>query len=168
MRIIKAGFRKECCRLLAAAVLVLPAAAQDLPRRLNFSGFGTLGLAGTDTHAVGFHRDNGQSSLTAAIFMGRQRRLPNGALALPVEQIQPGPDRVRFYQELVNLPLSQVRAYWATLYFSGKAQPPRQTESPEETLQVVAANKGAIGFVEASRVDRRVRGILLLGEGAAP
>jgi len=154
MRIIKAGFRKECCRLLAAAVLVLPAAAQDLPRRLNFSGFGTLGLAGTDTHAVGFHRDNGQSSLAAAIFMGRQRRLANGALALPVEQIQPGPDRVR--------------AYWATLYFSGKAQPPRQTESPEETLQVVAANKGAIGFVEASRVDRRVRGILLLGEGAAP
>jgi len=67
MQIIKAGFRKECCRLLAAAVLVLPADAQDLPRRLNFSGFGTLGLAGTDTHAVGFHRDNGQSSLAAAI-----------------------------------------------------------------------------------------------------
>ena len=29
----------------------------------------------------------------------------------------------------------------------------------EETLQVVASNRGAIGFVEASKVDKRVRGV---------
>jgi hypothetical protein len=93
------------------------------------------------------------------IFMGRQKRLPCGLLALPVEE---NTARARFYQLLVNLPLPQVRAYWARLYFSGQAQPPRQTDSPEETLEVVSANKSAIGFVEASRVDRRVRAVLLL------
>jgi len=55
-----------------------------------------------------------------------------------------------------------VRAHWARLYFSGQAQPPRQTDSAEETLQVVAANKGAIGFIEASQLDGRVRGVLML------
>lgn len=70
--------------------------------------------------------------------------------------------RVRFYDLLVNLPLPQIRAYWARLYFSGKAQPPRQTDSTEETIRVVAANKGAIGFIEQSKLDPRVRGVLIL------
>ncbi len=93
------------------------------------------------------------------IFMGRQKRLPCGLLALPVEE---NTAKARFYALLVNLPLPQVRAYWARLYFSGQAQPPRQTDDSEETLEVVAANKSAIGFVEASKVDRRVRAVLLL------
>jgi len=108
----------------------------------------------------------GVTQLTRAevtdLFMGRQKRLPSGLLALPVEQVEPAATRTRFYQQLVNLPQPQVRAYWARLYFSGQAQPPRQTESAEETLQVVAANRGAIGFIEASRLDRRVRGVLRL------
>jgi len=131
-----------------------------------------LGARAEDSLVVIVNPGSGITRLTreeaAAIFMGRQRRLPNGALALPVEQVEPTGTRVRFYQELVNLPLSQVRAYWATLYFSGKAQPPRQTEGAEETLQVVAANKGAIGFVEASRLDHRVRGVLHLSDKAEP
>jgi len=118
------------------------------------------------------HPDSGLAQLTKAqatdIFMGRQRRLPNGQLALPVEQVAPGETRSEFYKQLVNLALPQVRAYWATLYFSGKAQPPRQTESPEETLEVVAANRGAIGFVEESKVDHRVRVVLRLDGKSLP
>ena len=96
------------------------------------------------------------------IFMGRQKHLPCGLVALPVEQVEPSASRIRYYQALVNLPLPQVRACWARLYFSGQAQPPRQTASDEETLQVVGANKGAIGFIEAGHLDSRVRGVLQL------
>jgi ABC-type phosphate transport system substrate-binding protein len=116
--------------------------------------------------AVIVNPDCGVSQLSreevVEIYMGRQKRLPTGLLALPVEQVSPLETRARFYQTLVNLPLPQVRAYWARLYFSGQAQPPRQTGSDEETLEVVAANKGAIGFVDASKVDRRVRAVLQL------
>jgi ABC-type phosphate transport system substrate-binding protein len=96
------------------------------------------------------------------IFMGRTRFLRPGLVALPVEQAAPESSRARFYDLLVNLPLAEVRTYWAHLYFSGQAQPPRQTASEEETLEVVAANKGAIGFVDSDKVDQRVKGVLVL------
>jgi hypothetical protein len=111
--------------------------------------------------------DSGVTRLTrdqaANIFMGRQKRLPSGLVALPVEQRVPPEVRLRFYQYLVHLPIAQVRAYWAQLYFSGQAQPPLLTESTEETLEAVRANRGAIGFVEKDHVDRRVRAVLELG-----
>ena len=102
------------------------------------------------------------------IFMGRQKRLPSGLVALPVEGLVPAETRLRFYQELVHLPMPEVRADWARMYFSGQVQPPRQTQSGQETLEVVAANKGAIGFLEMDKADRRVRVVLELGEQEAP
>jgi ABC-type phosphate transport system substrate-binding protein len=111
--------------------------------------------------------DSGVTSLSReqaeSIFMGRQKRLPSGLLAVPVEQLIPPEARVRFYQYLVHRSVNQVRAYWARLYFSGEAQPPRQTRNSEETLAVIAANRGAIGFVEKGQADRRVRAVLELG-----
>jgi hypothetical protein len=95
--------------------------------------------------------------------MGRQKRLPSGFVALPVEQLEPSQIRLRFYQFLVHLPLQEVRAYWARMYFSGQAQPPRQTESDAETIEVILANKGAIGFLEKSKLDKRLRVVLELG-----
>lgn len=91
------------------------------------------------------------------IFMGRQKRLPSGIVALPVEQAQPAKIRARFYQRLVNKDLAEINAYWARLFFSGQAQPPRQADSGEEILELVALNKGAIGVVDGALVDRRVR-----------
>ncbi|BDU73216.1 hypothetical protein [Mesoterricola silvestris] len=129
-------------------------------------------LRGQEPLAVIVNPESGVSRLSRTeatnLFMGRTRRLPSGLVALPVEQIHPEGPRARFYEILANLPLPQVRAFWARLYFSGQAQPPRQTLSAEETLQVVAMNRGAIGFVERSRVDRRVRTVLLLSERAEP
>jgi ABC-type phosphate transport system substrate-binding protein len=100
------------------------------------------------------------------IFMGRTRFLRPGLVALPVEQTSPESSRARFYELLVNLPLAEVRTYWARLYFSGQAQPPRQTANEEETLDVVAANVGAIGFVDPGKVDPRVKGVLVLEKPA--
>lgn len=101
------------------------------------------------------------------IFLGRAKYLRRGLVALPVEQVSPAASRTRFYEILANLPLPQVRSYWARLYFTGQAQPPRQTESDEETLQVVAQNRGAIGFIPADKVDGRVRVALTL-QGSGP
>jgi ABC-type phosphate transport system substrate-binding protein len=96
------------------------------------------------------------------LFMGNSRYLRPGLVALPVEQVSPAQARERFYKVLVNLPVAQVQVYWARLYFSGMAQPPRQTDSEEETLEVVAQNRGAIGFVDEASVDARVKPVLVL------
>jgi ABC-type phosphate transport system substrate-binding protein len=111
--------------------------------------------------------ESGVTQLTRAqvtdLFMGRQKRLGPGLVALPMEQMVPA-TRSRFYLLLVNLPVPQIRAYWARLYFSGQAQPPRQAETAEELIQMVAANRGAIGFIEASKLDKRVKGVLRLDD----
>ena len=97
------------------------------------------------------------------LFMGRQKRLPSGIVALPVEQALPVATRARFYQLLVQKDLPDINAYWARLFFSGQAQPPRQVESAQEVLELVAGNRGAIGVVDGALVDRRVRVVLDLG-----
>ena len=75
---------------------------------------------------------------------------------MPVEQAQPPALRARFYQLLVGKDLPDISAYWARLLYSGQAQPP-QALTADEVLEVVSENKGAIGVLDAARVDRRVR-----------
>ena len=117
--------------------------------------------------AIIVHPESGVSQLSREevtnIFMGRQKRMGSGLTPLPVEQVQPQETWKRFYRLLVNKDLAEINAYWARLYFSGQAQPPHRAQSAKDVLDMVAANKGAIGFVEKSNVDRRVKVILILG-----
>lgn len=96
------------------------------------------------------------------LFMGLQKRLASGLVALPVEPVGDEGIRSRFYQLLVNASLPQIRSYWARMYFSGQAQPPRQAKNAEEVIEVVLVNRGAVGFVELGKLDHRVRGVLVL------
>lgn len=145
--------RRWLCSLLAVLCLAVQARSAE------------------DPFVIIVHPDSGISRLSRReaeeIFMGRQKRLPSGLVALPLEQLLPPEVRLRFYQYLVHLPIQEVRAYFARMYFSGQAQPPHQTQSAEETIELVLANKGAIGFVLKSKLDKRVRAVLELG-GEAP
>jgi hypothetical protein len=118
------------------------------------------------------HPDSGITHLSreevARIFMGSQKRFASGLVALPVEPVAPEAIRERFYQLLVNLPLPQVRSYWAQMYFSGQAQPPRQVKDEEEVVEIVSANKGAVGFLEEDKPIRKVRVVLVLGDPVRP
>jgi hypothetical protein len=144
--------RRWLLSLLAVVALAVPGRAED-------------------SFVIIVNPDSGVAHLSRReveeIFMGRTKRLPSGLVALPLEQLVPPAVRLRFYQYLVHLPIQEVRAYFARMYFSGQAQPPHQTQSAEETIELVLANKGAIGFVEKSKLDRRVRAVLELG-GEAP
>ncbi len=94
-----------------------------------------------------------------SIFMGRVKKLPSGITALPIDQTASG-DKASFYQELINKELSEVNSYWARLIFSGQGSPPRQADNAAEVLEIVGSNKGAIGYVSRSAVDKRVKIIL--------
>ncbi len=94
-----------------------------------------------------------------SIFMGRVKKLPSGITALPIDQTASG-DKPKFYEELINKELSEVNSYWARLIFSGQGSPPRQADNAAEVLEIVGGNKGAIGYVPRSAVDKRVKIIL--------
>jgi len=124
-------------------------------------------LAAAEPLVIIVNAESGVTQMTRAevanIFMGRQKRLSSNQVALPVELVESEEERNRFYLLLVNLPLSQVRAHWARLFFSGQAQPPHQAHTVAELLDLVAANRGAVGFVPRSKVTRKVKVVLSLG-----
>jgi len=98
------------------------------------------------------------------IYLGRSRKLPTGAVAVPIDQPVADPLRADFYRGLVNKTLAEINAYWARLYFSGKTKPPEQAKIPAEVIAHVVKVPGGIGYVDRSRVDDRVRIVLSLGQ----
>lgn len=94
------------------------------------------------------------------IFLGRTRVFPGGKFALPVDQ--DSPLRAEFYQRLTGRPIEQINAYWARLMFTGQASPPLQLPNDAAVMETVRENEGAIGYIDPSQVDRRVRVLLLL------
>ncbi len=91
------------------------------------------------------------------VFMGRWRQLPSGIVAQPVDLPVESPERTAFYRQLVNKSPSEIKAYWSRLIFSGSARPPVSPETHEEQMRILASTQGAVGYIERSRVDDRVR-----------
>ncbi|TCJ18043.1 hypothetical protein EZJ19_03825 [Parasulfuritortus cantonensis] len=140
----------RCARLLLLLALLLPAWARadaDLVLVVNAkSGVDRL----TQEEAVN-------------IFMGRYRQLPSGIPAVPIDQPDTQPEKALFYRLLVNKDLAEINAYWARLLFSGRTSPPHQAKSAAEALDLLARQRGAIGYIERSQVDARVKIVLDLG-----
>lgn len=108
---------------------------------------------------------SGVDALTRAqainIFMGRYKKLPSGISALPVDE---NGAKAAFYKTLVGKDLPEIQSYWARLVFSGQGSPPRQMEHADEVVEIVANNKGAIGYIDKKKVDARVRVVLDLSQ----
>ena len=91
------------------------------------------------------------------LFMGRWRQLPSGIQANPIDQANDTPERADFYRQLVNKEPAEIKAYWSRLVFSGGSRPPYTAESREELLRLLNNTPGAIGYIDRSHIDSRVR-----------
>lgn len=91
------------------------------------------------------------------IFLGRYRQFPSGLAALPIDHSANQPLKAQFYRLLVNKDLAEINAYWARLIFSGKVSPPRQAASSAEVVTWLVNTPGAIGYLDRSMVDGRLR-----------
>lgn len=96
------------------------------------------------------------------IFLGSHRELPSGLPARPIDLPANLPEKTQFYRSLVNKDLDQMAAYWSRLVFAGSTLPPVQANTQQDVIQYVAANRGAVGYVERKSVDARVRVVLVL------
>jgi len=104
---------------------------------------------------------SGLSSLTPSqvydIFLGKSAYLPNGALAMPIDQPETSSERRMFYETYTGKSPAQVKAYWSKLIFTGKGQPPREAKGLSALYRFMSRNAGAIGYMDRSEVDNRVR-----------
>jgi hypothetical protein len=98
----------------------------------------------------------------ADVFMARDRHLPTGVMALPLDMGVQSVERREFYSKLLRKSVPEINAYWARLLFSGRATPPQQVPDSSAALRAVAENKGAIAYLDKKDVDSHVEVVLEL------
>ena len=80
----------------------------------------------------------------------------------PVDRPSSEPIKAQFYQKLSGQDLSQVKAMWSRLIFTGKATPPKELPDAAAVKKAVAADPKAIGYIDKSEVDSTVKVLLSL------
>ena len=93
------------------------------------------------------------------IYWRKQLYWPNGKRIKPVNLNTEHPLRAQFSQKVLgSAPKTQID-YWNGLYFNG-ILPPYAVNSEEAVLRYVRQTDGAIGYVNACKVDNRVKTVL--------
>jgi ABC-type phosphate transport system substrate-binding protein len=75
----------------------------------------------------------------------------------PVDLPESSPVRAAFYSKATGKEAAQVKAAWARLVFSGKAQPPKELPDAGAVKKAVAADPKSVGYIEKSAVDASVK-----------
>jgi ABC-type phosphate transport system substrate-binding protein len=91
------------------------------------------------------------------IFLGKTARFPDGAPAVPSDQVEGSPARDEFYAKFANKSAAQLKAHWTKIIFTGRGQPPKSVANNVEVLKLIAANPQAISYIERSAVDSTVK-----------
>ena len=91
------------------------------------------------------------------IFLGKKTLWDSGTRIVPAMPEEESPAGELFLSVTLKKSVSQFRAYWKRLLFSGGGAVPRVFRNSDQLMDFVARQPGAIGVVEASAVDDRVR-----------
>ena len=65
--------------------------------------------------------------------------------------------KAEFYQKVSGHDLSQVKATWSRLIFTGKALPPKELPDAAAIKKAVAADPKTVGYIQKSEVDSSVK-----------
>ena len=113
-----------------------------------------------DTEVVAVIGNSSAQSLTkeqlADLFLGKSQGMKL------VDQPSSAAIKTVFYQKLTGHDLSQVKATWSRLIFTGKAQAPKEVADAEAVKKAVAADPKAVGYVSKAEIDPSVKVLLLL------
>jgi len=116
--------------------------------------------------AVITHPGVGLPSLTkedvARIFMAKSKQFPNEKSAIPINQKPDSPIRAAFEEKILGKSSPQMKAYWSQLVFTGRAVPPAEFASDEETKKAVAKNPAMVGYIDPANVDGSVKVVLFV------
>lgn len=110
--------------------------------------------------AVIVHPSNGNElnkNYISRIFLGKKKVYPDGSELIAISQDESSPVRDEFVQNVVGKSLSQYRAYWAQLVFTGRGKPPKDVGRDDQVKKLVAQNPAVIGYIDAAKVDDSVK-----------
>jgi ABC-type phosphate transport system substrate-binding protein len=97
----------------------------------------------------------------ARIYLGKKTFWDSGSRIAPSLLNEKSPLTEAFLEESVKKTVRQYRAYWKRHLFSGKGTAPKTFSSSRQVANYVADNPGAIGIVDASFEDDRVKVVAL-------
>ena len=92
----------------------------------------------------------------ADIFQGKSQA------ATPLDLPEASPTRADFYKKATGKEPGQIKALWARLAFTGKAQPPKELPDAAAVKKAVAADPKAVGYIDKASVDGSVKTLLTL------
>ncbi|AOE86015.1 phosphate ABC transporter substrate-binding protein [Pseudomonas sp. TCU-HL1] len=92
----------------------------------------------------------------ANIFLGKDTRLKG------IDQAGWNPTKERFYGSVTGKNESQLKSYWSGLVFTGKGQPLRSVADDAAVVALVAEEANAIGYVDRSAVNDKVKVLFTL------
>jgi ABC-type phosphate transport system substrate-binding protein len=96
------------------------------------------------------------------IFLGKAAYFPKGLRAIPIDQDEGSAVRNDFYEKSCGKSSAQMKAHWARMLFTGRAQPPVESGDSEAIKHLVAENPNLIGYIDKKDVDDSVRPVLQL------
>jgi len=97
----------------------------------------------------------------ARIYLGKKTFWDSGARIEPSLLDEDSPLTASFLEENLKKTVRQFRAYWKRHLFSGQGTAPKTFASSKQVADYVTANPGAIGVVDGSYTDDRVKFIEL-------
>lgn len=89
------------------------------------------------------------------IFLGKATSLPNFGKVTPLDR-NDEKLREQFYAAFTGKTLSQVKAHWARIIFTGRGYPPK-TVNLNDLKTTLRNNPAAIGYVSSDQVDETLR-----------
>lgn len=93
----------------------------------------------------------------ASVFLGQSHSFPGGTEAMPVNQKSDSAVAQEFAAKVLKKNPSQLRAYWAKQVFTGGGKAPKELDGDDAVTKFVAANPGAIGYVEGGKLGPGVK-----------
>lgn len=122
-----------------------------------------LGLARAEIAVVGnpaLGVDALSKKQVKMLFLGKANKLPDGSSVAVVDQDEGSAVREAFGQKILRKNVSQMKAYWSRMIFSGKATPPKTVADDAAVRDWVARTANGIGYLDASQVDDSVKILL--------
>jgi hypothetical protein len=80
----------------------------------------------------------------------------------PLDLAEGSPLREQFYKKLTKRDLSQVKAVWARIVFTGKGLTPAAHADAAAVKRAVIADPKAVGYIDKASVDGSVKVVLTL------